>query len=109
MQVYGSLNNRIMESSEQPEPAVGMGATICGYTDRHPATIIKVTRCQVHVQEDNATRIDKNGMSEDQTYTYCPNPEGRVLVFRKTKHGWKDKNKAGLLIGHRRKYHDFSF
>jgi hypothetical protein len=104
----GSVMNHLMTGGSQPEPAVGMGATICCWTDRHAATIVKVTRCQIHVQEDIATRIDNNGMSECQQYEYRPDPNGAVIVFRKTKRGWKSKS-GGLLIGTRRHYYDFSF
>ena len=104
----GSVLNHFMTTSAQPEPVVGMGATICCWTDRHAATIVKVTRCQIHVQEDIATRTDDNGMSESQRYEYQPDPNGAVIVFRKTKHGWKSKS-GGLLVGVRRHYHDFSF
>jgi hypothetical protein len=105
----GSLMNHVMTSAKQAEPKVGMGATLCFWTDRKAGTIIKVTRCQVHVQEDTATRTDSGGMTEAQQYTYTPNPEGAVHVFRKTKKGWHSTSGAGLTIGVRRAYHDFSF
>lgn len=105
----GSLMNHLFTGPGQIEPAVGMGATICCWTDRHAGTIVKVTRCQVHVQLDVATRTDSNGMSECQTYSYSPNPNGGVTVFRKTKRGWRSKNGYGLLIGSRREYYDYSF
>ena len=104
----GSVMNHLMTSGGQPEPAVGMGATICFWTDRHAATIVKVTRCQIHVQEDIVTRIDDNGMSECQRYSYAPNPDAPVIVFRNTKRGWRSKS-GGLLIGTRRHYYDYSF
>jgi len=104
----GSLMNHVMTGNNQPEPKVGDGATICGWTDRHAATIIKVTRCTVTVQQDKATRIDNNGMSECQIYQYEADPKGSVHTFRKTKNGWKSKG-YGLLIGHRQEYYDYSF
>jgi hypothetical protein len=106
----GSVMNHLMTTSAQVEPVVGMGATICCWTDRHAATIVKVTRCQIHVQKDNATRTDENGMSECQTYSYSPNPNAPVIIFRKTKRGgWRSACGNGLLVGHRRHYYDFSF
>ena len=104
----GSLMNHFMTDSKQPQPKVGDGCTICCWTDRHAATIIKVTRCTVTVQEDKAIRTDKNGMSECQTYEYEPDPNGATMVFRKTKNGWKSKG-YGLLIGFRNHYYDYSF
>lgn len=104
----GSLMNHVMTTSGQAEPKVGDGATICMWSDRHACTIIKVTRCTVTVQEDKAIRTDTNGMSESQTYSYEPDPNGATYVFRKTKSGWKSKG-VGLLIGVRRHYYDYSF
>mgnify|MGYP001576962564 CR=1 FL=1 len=34
----GSLINHLMSGSKGAEPEVGMGATILGWSDRHPAT-----------------------------------------------------------------------
>jgi hypothetical protein len=93
-----------------PEPKVGMGATILCWTDRHAATIVRVTKAQVHVRQDKATRIDKNGMSESQEYAYETDPTAEVEIFRLTKRGYR---KAGggsaLRIGDRDEYHDYSF
>ena len=67
MKMYGSLVNRIQENSVigQPIPTVGMGVTILGYSDRHPGTIIEVSKTgrSIKLQEDNWVRVDKNGMS----------------------------------------------
>jgi hypothetical protein len=105
----GSLINHVMSQSQASvEPYVGMGATVLMWTDRKAGTVIKVTKTQVHVQMDIATRTDSNGMSECQSYTYKPDPHGRVGVFRKTKKGWRS-GAWGLAIGIRRHYHDYSF
>lgn len=104
----GSGMNHFMTTARQLEPVVGMGATVCCWTDRHAGTIVKVTPCQIHLQYDTATRTDDNGMSESQSYDYEPNPNAPVVVFRKTKQGWKSQGK-GLLIGFRQHYHDYSF
>jgi hypothetical protein len=39
------------------------------------------------VQEDDARRIDRNGLSEQQVYEYTPNPNGHRRIFRKMKNG----------------------
>lgn len=106
-----SLTNAMLSGSiGAPEPVVGMGATILGWTDRHAATIVKVTPTQIHVQQDIAKRADKNGMSECQEYTYERDETAPIEVFRKTKRGYR---KAGggssLRIGDRQEYHDYSF
>jgi len=107
----GSLINDLMTSGTDgaPEPVVGMGVTILMWSDRHPGTIVKVTKSQIHVQGDKATRTDKNGMSEMQIYTFEPNPEAGISIFRKTKKGWKNNRGEKLAIGYRDKYHDYSF
>ena len=103
----GSLVNHILSDSRQP-PSVGDGATILCWTDRKAGTIVKVTRTQVHVREDAATRADKNGMSESQEYSYAPDPNGSVHVFRMTKRGYRCGS-LGLAIGIREQYYDYSF
>lgn len=106
----GSLVNYLMSGGTPPEPKVGDGATILMWTDRHAATIVKVTPCTVSVQRDKAIRTDANGMSESQSYRYEPDPDAEVEVFRKTKRGWrKSGGGAALLIGDRDEYYDYSF
>lgn len=106
----GSLVNHLMSGTKgEPTPTVGMGCTILGWSDRHAGTIVKVTPTQVHVQQDVATRTDKNGASEIQEYTYAPDTTAPVQVFRKTKRGWRSTAGDGLRVGDRREYHDYSF
>lgn len=124
----GSLTNHILSRAVvgQPEPTVGMGATILCWTDRHAATIVQIfTRNGVLyliAKEDHAKRIDKNGMSECQEYSYTPNHDGSEHTFRREQDGrWQSvhfnaKTKRyskcegnGLRIGERNEYHDFSF
>jgi hypothetical protein len=126
---YGSLQNHIYSRSTlgQPEPEVGMGATILMYSDRHAGTIIKVERknkkLYIEVQEDHATRTDNYGMSDCQSYSYAPNPKGEKNLFRfneknqkwervyvnpETSRFCKD-NSCGLIIGKRMEYYDYSF
>ena len=126
----GSLVNHLMSRGTrgQPEPVVGMGATMLSWSDRHPATIIAVEkdkqgRWLITTQADHYDRVDGNGMSESQTYEYSPNPNGfkQLWRFEENRGGWRavartDKGRlvltgsgSGLRIGQREKYHDFSF
>jgi hypothetical protein len=124
----GSLMNHLYSRSVngQPEPVVGMGATLLGWTDRHPATIVQVVKLKkggwiVAVTEDDAKRIDNNGFSESQEYEYTSKPDGARKCFRfeegkgwrevrETDKGrWKLTGGGGLRIGEREKYHDFCF
>lgn len=110
----------------QPDPQVGMGATLLGWTDRYPATVIEVFKIgkavAIKVQDDDYKRIDKNGMSESQQYEYMPNPNACTSVFKQNADGswskvfrdfetnrWRKSGNGGLLLGKREKYHDFSF
>ena len=104
----GSLINHLTSRGQQSKPEVGMGATILMWTDRHAATIVRVTPSQVHAQRDNSKRLDTNGMSESQQYEFTPDPEASVEIYRKTKQGYKGPS-GTLIIGHRSKYHDYSF
>jgi hypothetical protein len=76
----------------------------------------------VEVREDRAIRTDSNGLSESQTYTYEPNPNGARHWFRRSKNGtweevtrnqvsrrWNATNGLGLRIGEREEYRDPSF
>jgi hypothetical protein len=112
----------------QPEPAVGMGATILAWTERYPATIAKIIwsglghRMLIEVQEDKATRVDNRGMCESQEWSYESNPNGCKRTFRRSASGcwqevtfnertkrWNKTEGHGLRIGEREKYYDFSF
>jgi len=123
----GSLINHVMsrevtEDGKPVAPFAGMPATILLWSDRDPATVISFDGKILKVQEDNAVRIDCNGMSESQNYEYSENEDGSIYCFRRDKRGfWKEVvfnsetkryNKtdgAGLRLGEREKYYDYSF
>lgn len=105
-----------MANSSHPTPVVGMGCTLLYYTDRKAATIVEVVNeRKIAIQEDIATRIDSNGMSESQAYTYSPNPEAAKEIYTLRKNGrWvrvgdSAKNGQAIGIGYRKSYHDYSF
>jgi hypothetical protein len=112
-----SLINHLYSQSRNPAPTVGMGATICLWTDRHAATVVAVSENgkTVTVQQDKATRTDNLGMSDCQSYTYEADPKGRRSVFTLRQNGrWVEKGcgmKSGpvLSLGHRDEHYDFSF
>lgn len=113
----GSLVNAIQGGSRQGDPEVGMGATVLGWTDRYAATIVEVKNNgkTVVVQEDNAKRVDSNGMSEAQTYEYTPNMDAPRKTYTRRRNGQYvrqgESMKGGgrIAIGYRNHYHDFSF
>jgi hypothetical protein len=95
------------------KPEVGMGVTICHWSDRTPATIISITSSGaiISLQEDSATRTDSNGMSDSQEYMYQSDPNGAVYKATLRKDGtYRLKGgKQQIILGSRRKFHDFSF
>lgn len=117
-----SLMNHIMSRSNcAPEPEVGMGATILGWTDRHAATVISWDGKILRVQRDKATRTDTLGMTDAQEYEYERDPEGCVYDYKRDRSGkWREVAKndrgrfvfidaAGLILGKRDEHFDFSF
>lgn len=132
---YGSINNLMMARSATPTPEVGMGATELLWSDRHPYTITAISPKgnEFVVQEDKAVRTDRNGMSDSQSYEYSPNPDGpkRLVRFCPGDETWrivedlpellrldvdnaigKRRGRARghtVLVGHRSRYHYYSF
>lgn len=111
----GSLINHVMSRSGDARPKVGMGCTILGWTDRHPGTIVEVSKSgkRIGVRGDLARRTDNNGPSENQTYEFSPNPAAstRYYSLRKTGRWVLVGQTSGpqLAIGYRDKYYDYSF
>lgn len=111
--MYGSLQNLMAKDTYPKVPEIGMGATIILWTDRNPATIIAVhpngRKCTI--QEDKATRTDTNGLSDAQSWSFDPDPNGRIYEVSLRKDGrWKIINgQTVVLIGSRDKYYDPSF
>jgi len=119
----GSLINHVMSSGSVADEGVtvGMGATVLHWTDRDGATVIGWDGKTVTVQEDTATRVDGNGMSDAQRYEYAPCPAGPVYRFRRNRRGywcqvvrgdsgrWRMVKGLGLSLGSRQSHYDFSF
>lgn len=114
----------------QPEPTVGMGATLLGWTDRYAGTIVEVLPNKngsviVKVQHDNVKLVSGSAMSENQTWEYERNPQGSIECFRRgpdangawdrvqfnteTKRWNKLDSGKGLVIGRRDYYRDPCF
>lgn len=136
----GSLHNHLYSrmTRGQPDPEVGMGATVLMWTDRHAATITEVSskgtlpdgtpRWIVGVREDRAIVISGSEYDGSAEYRYEPNPEAPVRYWRfDGDKGWRQVRHAdrpagkrftnrwvladgpGLRIGERREYRDPSF
>lgn len=120
-----STRKGAVKSASTIETTVGMGVTIVSHGDRHPGTIVEVGMGgkfkKVTVQQDAAKRIDKNGISDEQEYTYSRDKFGSVKHFRLRKGKWEEvhTNFRGrwrklvgghkIVFGEREKYWDPSF
>lgn len=120
----GSIVNHAMsrQTKDQPEPRVGMGVTLLGWTDRYAGTITEIADQIITVQEDRATRTDSNGASERQAYSYERDPKGLAYHYRFRDGAWQsvqfnERTKTwtakpggyGLKIGCRDHFYDFSY
>lgn len=112
----GNRINQLMAHSKPLAPLVGMGVTICLYTDRHAGTILKVADNgkRFWFKQDKAIRTDKNSMSESQEYRFEPNPDSELQEARLGKDGrWYTtggkRNGTSIVVGHRSEYYDYSF
>ncbi len=115
----GSMVNILTANTKSQEPTVGMGATECCYSDRHAYTVVELIRFksgakkgqvkEVVLQQDKATRTDKNGMSDSQTYTFEPNPNAERKTARLHKDGRFYLGSSIVRLGDRSEYYDFGF
>jgi hypothetical protein len=100
-------------NSNASKATVGDGATIQHWSDSTAATVVQVSASgkRIVLQEDKATRLDKNGMSESQEYSYEPDTNG-TLHFATLRQDGRYRitgSKRLVSLGIRRKYHDYSF
>ena len=94
-------------------PEIGMGATIVIGTDCIPATIIYISlnKKKILLQEDKYSRLDSNGMDENQSYSYESDPDGTkyFAYLRKNNLYYLSRAKQKIILNYRRRYHDYSF
>ena len=109
-------NNLISDvylSFRSPEPVVGMGVTICHYSDRAVGTITRVSKTgkSFWFKHDIKKRVDNNGMSDSQTYEYTENPEANEIPVRMNRRGiyMTLKSRYPVVLGVKNAFHDFSF
>lgn len=124
----GSVINHLHSRATlgQPEPTVGMGATILLWTDRHAATIRNVLyiggKLAVQVTRDRATVVKGSAHDGSAEYEFETTPDGHLDTFAfngttweqyhvnpETKRWNKAKSGRGLRIGERDEYRDPSF
>jgi len=117
---YGSLVNTLYDGDAADfasQVKVGDGATFLFWSDRHAGTVVEVRDGgrTVTVQEDTATRVDSNGMSDAQRYEFTRNLDGRKQTFTLRKNGryvakgQGMRNGTTVRLGTRDHYYDYSF
>lgn len=98
-------------------PVPGMGATKCFISDRHPGTIVSVSKSGKSQMwcSDKYTLVSGNVMDGSAQYRYEPNPEAVPEEFKLRKNGrWvrageSMRNGTGLSLGSRDRYYDPHF
>jgi hypothetical protein len=90
----------------------GLGATLCAGSDRYAYTLVGWTANGeiIYVTKDKATRTDKNGQSEDQTYSYETQKEAlpEKAVWSRQQKRYRLSG-MGLYLGVRKEYSDPGF
>lgn len=124
-----SVTNHLLSRATigQPEPTVGMGATILMWTDRRAATITAITETKrgrvLTVQYDKVKVISGSVQDGSAAYEYTPDSNGRIRHFRWENDSWIEVllgiragtfkkipgGGRGLRIGQRDEYCDPSF
>lgn len=96
-------------------PRVGGGATMCGWSDRHPYTVVEVSKSgkTAWVIRDEAVVTSGTTMDGSAKYAYYSGgpdlPERRVKVTKR-KNGWAVAGGSSrVYFGYRSEYHDPTF
>lgn len=94
-----SLVNHIKSNSKEG-PKAGTGATILHWTDRSPVWVKEVSTDgkKAVLLPVNAKRVDTNGMSELQDYSYTVEEDGPEITVVKRWGKWRRKVKEIHLV-----------
>jgi hypothetical protein len=88
---------------------VGDAVTLSPHSDCHPATVIRVVSPKtVHVQMDSWKITSGSEHDGSAEYEYSRDPQGSVVILRKTKKGWRGSGYRAYF-GERRRYWDPCF
>jgi len=92
----GSVINHIYSRMTKgaPEPVVGMGVTMLGWTDREPGTIVRVFQIgkdlAIEVQADNYQVVSGSMHDGSAQYEYRANPDAHKVAYRYRKNAWNE-------------------
>lgn len=113
MKTANLISDCLIDSSNGIKPEVGMGITICQYTDRKAGTITRVSTSgkTFWFKYDIAKRIDNYGMSDCQDYEYTEDPNSWEQKASLRKDGCFRVKSTGYYVALNRRdaFHDFSF
>lgn len=92
------------------KPYIGMPVAVYMYSDRKAYTVVKVSKtgAKISIRRVVATRVDNNGMSDCQDYTFTEDENGEILTANRQGDGSYRCPLGRVCEGHR-EYHDFSF
>jgi len=131
----GSVINHLYTRGAGHVPTVGMGATICHWSDRSAGTVCMVVPAkgqsadelhdgmQVHIKGDEARVISGSTYNGSAKYEYIPQPDAKPAVFILKAGQWRETyingngrrvmvakgGGHGLALGRRDAYRDPSF
>lgn len=117
----GSFVNMMIAGGKQKDPEVGMPATVCMWTDRHPATVVAVLRFKtgpkagqvkgVEITGDSSKVVKGSEHDGSAQYEYTSNPDGPRRTFLVNQRGRFIQKGGGdsLALGHRERYYDPHF
>jgi hypothetical protein len=125
------VSNIHLGTSAGTVPTVGMGATVCHYSDRSAVTVVAIrykkdgSIKEIDTRADKTTRTDSNGMSDAQSYTYEPGDDTWPVAtwrvdakgrYRRMFHDYDGayrmadpKSGSKLALGIRDEFYDYSF
>lgn len=108
----------------RPDPAVGLGVTICIGSDRYVGTIKRIMSPDLFVfTRDDVKAAPKNAGMGHQDWVYTPQPDGDECFAKRGKDGrWYEAHKTPkgnwsiskrqsppILVGEKDYYYDWSF
>lgn len=114
---YAGVYQQIV-NNHYPTPKVGDGCAIYVGSDRYPATVVSVVsrgpgKSVVWIQRDKYRPVPGkcDRQSEQQEYTYEPDPAGKRHRISQRKDGyWRESHtNIPVFFGQRRAYFDPSF
>lgn len=106
-------NAKVMTPDGKTQLELGLGATQSCGSDCYPYTVVEFNSkgTSIVVTRDLYTRVDKNGISESQQYTFTTDasaPQEKLRWSNKFK-CYRSKGGSRFFVGSRRAYQDPSF